>query len=173
MFFQWLQRHFIIDHPKQLSCRNNFPVSPVIRRADIHVFDVPDDDRGIPEISCQRKHLIFVHAFFDDHVDLDRRKSCGQCRLDTVQYIRDPETDIVHFHENGIVQCIQRYGNAPQTGIKKRSGLSGQQGTVSRERHIDWSSTRSFQPGQLSDQSLDMSAQQRFTAGQTDFFHSH
>ena len=124
-------------------------------------------------MACQRQYLAFVHAFFDHRIDLDRRKTGCERRLDSVHDIGHADPDIVHLHENGIVQRIKRYRNAAQPGIEKGTRLFRQQRPVRRQRHIDRTTIRRFKLREHPDQPLDMPPQQRLAAGQTDFFHAH
>jgi hypothetical protein len=82
-----------------------------------------------------------------------------------LQHAGDGKIDIVHGAENAAVERIEADGHALEPRILELACLLGEQRPVGRQGQIE-----SADVGQHCDQALQMLAQQRLAAGQSDLF---
>jgi hypothetical protein len=81
---------------------------------------------------------------------------------------RDREAGVVERHENCVVEGVQADGDAAQSRIRERPGLAGEQRAVGRQGDV----LDAADGGQLRDQALQITAQQRLAAGQPQLAHA-
>ena len=98
--------------------------TPAVGGTYIHVFDESQHHAAAFEVARHGKYFLVIGAPFDNHVDFDRAQSCGLGCMDTLQYIGNRETHIVHAAKNRIVQSIQADGHPAQSGIFESLGLA-------------------------------------------------
>ncbi len=60
------------DGGQDLSRGNDVLCPPAIGGADIHILDEAQGMPPLPEIFCHGQDAAFIHAPFDNHIDLDR-----------------------------------------------------------------------------------------------------
>ena len=77
---------------------------PAVRSPDVHEFDEPDDMPSSLEVAGHVDHGVIVDAALDHHVDLDRSEAGGGGGFDAFKDLRGREADIVHSHEDLVVE---------------------------------------------------------------------
>ena len=99
-----------------------------------------------------------------DHVDLDRRESGRERRVDALEHALDGERDVVDRLERLVVERVERDGHALQSGIGEALGLAREQRAVRRERDVGDAVDRH----EALDETLELAPQQRLAARQAE-----
>jgi hypothetical protein len=120
-------------------------------------------------VARHRHDLVVVHAALDHHVDLDRPEADGMRRVDPGQHVGDREVDIVHALEDGVVERVERDGDAVRPASFSARALR-----ASSEPLVVSVRSSGFPEGvgssrSIADQVFEVLAQQRLAAGQADF----
>ena len=63
---------------------------------------------------------VVVDAALDDRVDLDRLQAGGGGGGDAVEDARDGDVGVVHVAEDGVVEGVERDGDAVEAGVGER-----------------------------------------------------
>jgi hypothetical protein len=152
--------------------------APAVGGAHVHVLDEAQHDAGAAEMPRHAQDLMLVGAALDHHVDLQavagltRTQPCCARGLDAFQHVGHGKVHVVHRAEHRVVQPVQAHGHPLQARRLERLRLARQQRAVGGECQVQRLAVRRAQRGQLLDQHLDVLAQQRLAAGQTDLAHT-
>src|SRR5690554_2859893 len=84
-----LKRPARADLLDELLRRHDLVAAPAVQRADVHVFDEPDDDAGAAETLDEIEDAALVLAALHHRVDLDRREARGPGGVDRLEDRRD------------------------------------------------------------------------------------
>ena len=113
-----------------------------------------------------------VGSPLDHHIDFDWTQACGLRSSYAFQHIRDRKVHVVHALENRVIQAVEADRDTLQARSPQSRCFARQQGAVGGERQIQGLALRRSQGCQLGDQHVEVFAQQRLAAGETDFFHA-
>ncbi len=166
------EREVLGDPRHDFGGRQHFGHVPTVRRADIHVFDKAQHAARAFEVTRHRHDFRVVRAALDHHVDLDRREADRLGRGNAFQHVVHREVGVVHVAKQRVVDRVEAYRHAGESGVLEAARLAGEQRAIGGEREIERAAFRRGELREPLDQEFQVLAQQRFAAGQADFFHA-
>ena len=90
--------------------------APTVGVADIHVFNEAQNVATTAKMPRHGSHRLVIDAAFDHHIDFHRRKAHSGSGIDAGQHPGHREIDVIHFHEDRVVQGVEADGNAVKSG---------------------------------------------------------
>ena len=138
---------------------------PVVGVADVHELDEAQRVSARTEIFAQLEKFAVIHAALDDAVNFYRQaEGCGG--IDAAQDAGDAKAETVEFSGGGVIEGVDGDIDAIKAGGAERGCEFFEEPTVSGESDIGQTQVV-FQRG---DEVGYIWAQERFAAGETDFF---
>ena len=117
------------------------------------------------KVSGHLDDALVVDAALDDHVDLDRPEPGFIGGVDRFEHVADRKIDVVHRAEHRVIERVEADGDPIEAGILECARfLAGQKRAVRRQREV----LKSADLRQHLDEALEVAAQERLAAGQTD-----
>ena len=135
--------------------------------ADVHVLDEADGRAGAAEVAGEVENRVLVQAAADDGVELHRSEPGSLRRRDPVEDAPHRHLRVIHAHERGVVERVERNRHAVQAGSGERIRLSGEERRIGGEREV----LDARHGGEHRDQPVQLASHERLAAGEAHLRH--
>src|SRR6056297_3529606 len=152
----------------QFRGRHEFPLVPLVQRADVHVLNETHHHARVAEPLQQGIDAPLVETPLHHRIDLDGLQARLDGGIDTLQNPLRRAAPTAHAPEGRFVQGIQADGDAIEACALQGSRMLGEQNSVGGESKI----FDAFNQAQLADEVHQSRAQQGLAAGESQLGHA-